>query len=227
MSTQISWVKIDIRDQLKATYVTSIIDNAVVREFIVETRRRFRIKRFRNPYEDESKGGLPLNLLRSIQSTIMVFRESMDLDPVFDNVLLKAITCNKVVDQDFITTFLRIRNFSPEFGDPHYWIEVSPYSTWDEIRNIFTGFKSNIKEARTNPKWKNREYLPTLVRKMPSDKNILERDRKFYLEYLKGKSTYQISKDAIERGVNDIYEYETVVKKALIRYKKFIGDITR
>lgn len=226
MSAKLSCVKIDITENLRLSYVTSVIDNPSVHKFIFDLRERFRIKHFRNPYEEEAKGGLSNSILKSLQTTIMEFRESLNLDPLFDTVLLKAITCNKVTDEDFIPTFLEIRNFSPEFADPHYWIEISPYTTWDELRTVFNGFKSQLKEARTNPEWNDRLYLPTLTRKMPSDKNILDRDRRFYWEKLNGKSTLQISRDAPERGTNDINDYETVVKKALLRYKKFIGDIT-
>lgn len=219
-------VKIDIFDHVKFTIVTSVIDNPHVRNFIFELRERYKIKTFYNPNGEEAKKGFSDEHLEDLRNTIMEFREKLGLDPVFDTVLLTAAIYNKVTEKDFKTAFLNIKNFSSRFSDPHYWIDITPYTTWDDLRAAFREFKSMLKIARTTNKWKG--YLPTISKKLPSDKSEIKRDRKWYWQYKAGKTPLEISKAAPGRNSTDPYDYrDSFVNKALNRYKKLIGDIAK
>jgi hypothetical protein len=224
-------VEIEIEDNFRYALVAVVVDNELVYPEILELRKKHAINKPYGTVLDWVKK-VGKNEETSLQNEIRSFREVLQLSPQYDDVILKAVVCNKVMDIDFTTTYLQsFFHHSPSGNlSLKHSIIITPESTFNEVKQVFSQYKKAINDSRKVKSGSQVTYefipvLPPLI--LPDTKQEIKRDRKWYWEYKNGKKPLEIARSSNERGSIETYKFRETVNDALKAYKVLVRNFKK
>lgn len=221
-------VTIEIDNNNRYAQVSAVLDDDKIYEVILELRRKWKIAKLYSSYDEwiKHRGG---KREKSFSEEVNNLRNLLKLSPQYNEVLKKAVVCNKVSDIDFQSTYSEL-SYSPSNlneSNIKYKIVITPESTLPEVERLFKEFKKALQYSR-KVKSGDRvtyDYLPNLPRGVIVDtKSEVKRNRGWFWDNKKGKRPVDIAKDAKERGAIEVYRYRDTVRKGIKAYKELLQN---
>lgn len=216
-------INIKINDFRRFAEVAYVIDSNHFVKRAGEIRRRYGIN---EPIENEDVqqwilANIPKEKIPGLFKEITALRISLSCDSHYQTVFEKAILGGNIQDNDYKNTvlinFAKLPPFLTCLPTQAFGILLTPQTSEDDIKFAYKKYKQILREFQSSPN------TFSLRDNKISDREKIDRDRKWYWKKEKGMKYRQIAK---ESGIDDeefYTQYKDLIREAIKSYKGMLG----
>lgn len=216
-------ININIKDSRRFAEVAFVIDSPHFVKRAREIRGRYGINKpiGKEDVQQWVLANISKEKTQALFEEITALRISLSCDSHYQTVFEKAVLGGNIQDIDYKNTilinFAKLPSFLTYLPTQAFGILLTPQTSENNIKSAYKKYRQILQEFQSSP-----DTFSLRDNKI-SDREKIDRDRKWYWKKEKGIKYRQIAK---ESGIDDesfYTQYKDVIREAIKSYKEMLG----